>query len=181
MRSLAVLCRSVIAPSCRYAGRLKAQIQADTQFLQRNGIVDYSLLLGVHKTGLDYRKEAAAWIEKNQRALEKKWKSLTGKELLTSLSYPQFCLLAYRHSAGGADDRPLAEGGQGGRSVFKTDCGGMKSYRCAAPLRPSRALVERQIVSDNDLPGQGGSGGRAGNHRRGDPLRRHHRHADPLR
>ncbi len=82
----------------RLANQLKKQIRADVALLQRNSIIDYSLLMGVHKNPDDVIALRRAWCVTNHAQLERMYRTLQSSAdgaFFQTLTFEQFCVHAY--------------------------------------------------------------------------------------
>lgn len=95
----------------------KMQIQQDVKFLESHGIMDYSLLLGIHAVSQNSQGQLQAESPTTPRNLYKIDSQLKGKLAVSSKKKPK------RHSALG----PLEKNLQTGISVFQVFDGGIMS------------------------------------------------------
>jgi len=112
----------------KWQKKIRDQLKADSTFLQRNGIIDYSLLLGIHKSESSDTSLRNIWKEENKEKLSDLYTSLRQKpNIFDLLSYDQFSHLAFKHST--LQQTEINYGIYNGRiSTFQRANGGIKKY-----------------------------------------------------
>jgi len=126
----------------KWQKKLRDQLKADSTFLQRNGIIDYSLLLGIHKSESSDTTLRDTWIKENNEKLSDLYKVLRHKPpIFDSLSYDQFSHMAFKHST--MQNTTTNYGIYNGRiSTFQRANGGMKSVRYVS----GKKIVGEEII-----------------------------------
>ena len=111
--------RTIGVASASLAVQLRNQITQDAGFLASQGVIDYSLLLGVAKTGAATAAAAAAaaaddgaetaWVVENEPALRTSYDAL-GACSASALSFRQFAKFVFQHRELQADPADLVGG-----------------------------------------------------------------------
>eukprot|EP01134_Creolimax_fragrantissima_P000889 CFRG0889T1 len=77
------------------------QLQRDADFLRDNGVLDYSLLIGIHNCADSLAETRDKFIKNNRDLLQKRYEKLkeTSEDgfLFASLDFDAFCMLAFEH------------------------------------------------------------------------------------